>query len=115
MPEDNSIRTETRTFRDGQAELRIGVARVDGSTVADRLHVEHATGSTEDVLTFPVNGKRQPVRIRQVMTIQSPTPAVPAQTSITDQLERAPVEGEEAQRLLAIYDLFEGRTYSTSA
>jgi hypothetical protein len=113
MAENNSMRIEMHTFRDGKAELRIAIALVNVTTVADRLHVEYDKGSTDDVLVFPVNGHRQVVKIRQTMTIQGPTPAVAAQTSFGEQLDNTPVEGERAQQLLAIYDLFEGRTYPT--
>ena len=111
MPEDTSTQIETRTFPDGRAELSIGIARVDVTNVADRLHVEYDRGNTDDVLVFPVNGHRQAVRVKRTMTIQSPTPAVEAQVSFGEELSDAPVEVEEARHLLAIYDLFEGRTY----
>jgi|CZKL01.1.fsa_nt_gi hypothetical protein len=114
MPNDNSFQIEKRTFSDGQAELHIGIARVNVTTFADRLHVEYGRGNTDDVLVFSVNGHRQAVRIKLTMAIQSPTPAVSAKTSFSEQLENAPVEAEEAQRLLAIYDLFHGRTYHDS-
>jgi hypothetical protein len=112
MPNDNSFQIETRTFPDVRAELSIGIARVNVTTVADRLHVEYDKGNTDDVLVFPVNGHRQAVRVKQTMTIQSPTPAVEAQVAFGEELSDAPVAVEEARHLLAIYDLFEGRTYA---
>ncbi len=115
MLEGNSTQIETRTFTDGRAELSIGIARVNMTTVADRLRVEYQTGNTDDVLIFPVNGHRQAVRVKRTMTIQTPTPAIEAQVSFGEELNNAPVEVEEARHLLAIYDLFESRTYTGDA
>ena len=115
MTEDDLIQIEMHTFPDGRAELRIGIAKVNDTSVADRLHVEYDRGNTDDVLIFPVNGHRQVVRIKLTMSIQSPTPAFAAHSSFGEQLDNAPVEGEDAQNLLAIYDLFQGRTYPNAA
>jgi hypothetical protein len=107
---NRSVSVETHSFRDGNAEVRIGASIVNGTIRADRLVVEYNTGNTEDVLIFPINGKRQVVRVKKTMSIQTPTPAVSAQATFGEELESAPVEPDHAQELLAIYDLFEGRS-----
>lgn len=74
--------------------------------------VQHFTGQEEEVLVFVFDGKRKVVRVQLKMEISSSTPAVSAGARYHESLED--VNEDDEQRLFAVYDRFEKRSYKES-
>lgn len=104
--------TEVVRFSDARASLWTGVTLKGDSSpdsVADHMVVEPDIGTTDDVLVLNHEGQRKVLRLQQVMQLEGTDPALPVSVSWGHKADA--VTPEETQRLLAIYDHFDKRSY----
>lgn len=103
---------EVRRLQDASVSLWLGVnvPVAPGTTApADRMVIDHVREPEEDVLVALYEGKRVVLLLRQAMQLGKASPG--SAVSVGWGYTTEPADPQEAERLLAIYDSLELRSF----